>query len=144
MPDIKVKDTLLYTPTGRDLEANSISLDAMHINHTKEIDVHSLFGTMQAIATREWFETSKKTRTFTLSRSTYTGYGKFGSHWLGDNFSNVANMGYSVTGIMTQAINGVPLTGADVCGFHGDTTPELCARWHMVAAFQPFSRNHYS
>jgi lysosomal alpha-glucosidase len=51
-------------------------------------------------------------------------------------------MGWSVTGTMLQNILGTPLVGADICGFLGDTTPELCARWHTLGAFYPFSRNH--
>jgi len=53
-------------------------------------------------------------------------------------------MKLSITGVMFQNFIGVPLSGADICGFTGDTTAELCARWHVIGAFYPFSRNHNS
>jgi lysosomal alpha-glucosidase len=77
-----------------------------------------------------------------ISRSTAAGFGKYGSRWLGDNFSSELYMGVSVPGIMNSQMYGIPLAGVDICGFIGDTKPELCARWTTLGAFYPFSRNH--
>ena len=50
-----MKFDLSYVPTGRDLETMAISLDAVHANGISELDSHSLFGTMQTMASNLWF-----------------------------------------------------------------------------------------
>jgi alpha-glucosidase (family GH31 glycosyl hydrolase) len=146
-PEQKAADSALskalYVPTGRDLNEKSIDIDAYHANNFTEFDMHSLFGTMEVKATHEWFQQQGR-RTMIIERSAFAGMGKFGSRWLGDNASNEFLMGASVTGIMMHNIVGIPLAGSDICGFGGNTTAELCARWHIVGAFYPFSRNHNS
>ena len=110
-----------------------------------EIDVHNLFATSQVKATNDYFKSldpSNPVRGLTISRAGSQGLGQYGARLLENNFSNQTNMGYSVTSIMSQSIAGVPMSGANICGFFGDTTPDLCARWYVVGAFYPFSRNH--
>lgn len=133
-----------YVPTGRSLESGSLPLDILHDRNGTtflEFDTHSLYGTMEAKATSEYFTKTGK-RPMIIERSASPGIGKFASHTVGDTFSDVASMAQSVTSIMADNIAGVPLSGSDICGTIYDTTPELCARWHFVGAFYPFSRNH--
>ena len=39
-------------------------------------------------------------------------------------------------------IFGITYSGADVCGFNGDTTEELCARWLSIGSMYSFARSH--
>ena len=129
----------------------TISLNATHPSiKTTEYNVHSLYGHMMSMRTHEFMTKDatypkKGERPFILTRSTFASTGKYASHWLGDNFRKWSYLKYSVSGIMSMNMFGIPHTGADVCGFYGeDIEDEMCARWIQLATFYPLARFHYA
>ena len=104
-------------------------------------NVKSLISKIQVKITNEFLNGVDK-RPFIVSRANTIGHGKYAFHWLGDNISTFEMLRWSISGIFNYNIFGVPFSGADICGFHRSSTDELCARWHILGSFYPFSRNH--
>ena len=135
-----------YRPGHTSLNSKSISINAYSKKNREDnlftmYNVKCLISKIQVELTRNFLRYFKK-RSFILSRGNTIGHGKYGFHWLGDNVADFNFLKYSISNIFNYNIFGIPFTGADICGFHDNATDELCARWHVLGAFYPFSRNH--
>uniref|UniRef100_A0A8C4SG27 Alpha glucosidase 2 n=1 Tax=Erpetoichthys calabaricus TaxID=27687 RepID=A0A8C4SG27_ERPCA len=132
-----------YTPgiLGGTLRGATLCASAKHKTET-HYNVHSLYGLFEAKATANALKKLLKKRPFVISRSTFPSQGLYSGHWLGDNKSQWKDLYMSISGILNFNLLGIPLVGADICGFGDSTNEELCIRWMQLGAFYPFSRNH--
>ena len=134
-------------PLHTSLSHNTISVNAYSRKNDPKnnfytmYNVKSLISKIQIKITNEYLNSVDK-RPFIVSRANTIGHGKYAFHWLGDNISTFEMLRWSISGIFNYNIFGVPFSGADICGFHHSSTDELCARWHILGSFYPFSRNH--
>jgi len=136
------EDSPPYIPGNLTLDWRSLTMAARYVDGL-EYDYHNINAFLQARVTH--FALRKilaPSRPFVLTRANFPGSGKYTSKWLGDNASTYKDMANSIAGIMEYNMYGMPVVGADICGFIGDTTEELCLRWTELGAFYPFARNH--
>ncbi|XP_064615639.1 lysosomal alpha-glucosidase-like [Liolophura sinensis] len=109
---------------------------------SRHYNLHSMYGHFEGIATNRALVSIRQNRSLVISRSTFPGSGRYMGHWTGDNSADWDNLYYSIPAILSFNMFGIPLVGADICGFSGTTTEELCTRWMQLGAFYPFMRNH--
>ncbi|KAI9750318.1 MAG: hypothetical protein M1835_001399, partial [Candelina submexicana] len=126
-----------------DLGVQDVSPNATHSDGTLEYDVHNVYGNTLLNATyHALLDVFPNKRPFIIGRSTFAGSGVWAGHWGGDNYSRFAYMFFSIPQALTFSLLGIPMFGADACGFNFNSDEELCNRWMQLAAFFPFYRNH--
>ncbi|MDE5898072.1 MAG: DUF5110 domain-containing protein [Treponemataceae bacterium] len=83
-------------------------------------------------------------RLFLMSRSGYTGIGKFNvSVWSGDVAVSWTALANQLAFGINAGLSGLPYWGSDVGGFtQAETYPELFVRWQQFGAFTPVYRAH--
>lgn len=117
--------------------------DLTHYGGVREYAVHNLYGLMMSKASREAMLARRPNKkALILTRSTFLGSGRYTSHWHGDNLSTWDHYRWAIRLMLGYSIYGMPMNGGDICGFGGNTTETLCARWAMAAILHPFYRNH--
>jgi lysosomal alpha-glucosidase len=123
------------------LDFKTIAMDAQHYIGD-EYHVHNIYNLYEVNATIPVLEKVRGKRAFIVTRANYPGMGNIAAHWLGDNWSTWESLRLSISGMITMNMFGINMVGADICGFMGNTTMELCARWMQAGSFYPFARNH--
>ncbi|XP_033207574.1 lysosomal alpha-glucosidase-like isoform X2 [Belonocnema kinseyi] len=134
-----------YVPkvNGAFLAKKTLCMSAQHYKGA-HYDLHNTYGMSQAVTTNYALKQIRNKRPFIISRSTWVGHGFYAGHWTGDIYSSWYDLKMSIPEILQFSFFQIPMIGADICGFNGNTTPSLCNRWMQLGAFYPFSRNHNS
>jgi len=115
-------DSLPYTPDGKPLYVRTLSLDSYHYNPGGEgeennyvqYNTHSLFATLETMATAEFLKGDEGKKPFIISRASFVGHGQYGSIWTGDNSATDEDLKLSISQVMQFSMFAIPFTGGDI------------------------------
>lgn len=115
-------------------------VDGRKVRHDQ---VHNLYGgNMTRTAGEAFADLRPGQRTLLYSRSSFIGSHRYGGIWLGDNNSSWAQLLANIQMMPSVQMCGFLYSGADLCGFSSDTTPDLALRWLEFGLLTPLMRNH--
>ena len=115
-------------------------VDGQKVRHDQ---VHNLYGgSMTRAAGEAVVDLRPGQRTLLYSRSSFIGSHRYGGIWLGDNNSSWAQLLANIQMMPSVQMCGFLYSGADLCGFSSDTTPDLALRWLEFGLLTPLMRNH--
>ena len=115
-------------------------VDGQKVRHDQ---VHNLYGGSMTRAAGEAFvDLRPGQRTLLYSRSSFIGSHRYGGIWLGDNNSSWPQLLANIQMMPSVQMCGFLYSGADLCGFSSDTTPDLALRWLEFGLLTPLMRNH--
>lgn len=137
----------MWAPEGVHIpHGTSLPLDTVHgpdeqpLSHA---EFHNAYGLEMAHATQAGLLSQRPgERPFVLTRAATAGSQRHAIVWNGDTTSSWEHLRLAIPMNLGMGLSGIPITGCDLGGFWGNTTPELLTRFMQLGALLPFCRNH--